>query len=142
MIDDHDIETIAAAFNQLRPDWPVSSLRTFIAKNLATRAKRDVVVALAWVACEPNTATPARVLEAGPWWKAAGVTGELTRRHPTPWSACHNCGRVYASGRGGYGAVVLGACCDNPTQRPAPSTDVTAHAQRAREAMRATNQGE
>lgn len=116
MIDDHDIERIAAAMNQLRPDWPVNSLRTFIAKNLATRARRDVAVALAWVACESNTASPARVLENGPWWKAAGVTGELTPRHVRREDACGTCGREYADG-----------CCDEPVPyRPIP-TDPAAY---------------
>jgi len=125
MIDEHDIERIAAAMNQLRPDWPTPSLRTFITKNLATRARRDVCVALAWIACEPNTATPARVLEAGPWWKAAGVTGELTRRHPSAADACHTCGRTYT-----------GSCCDQPTQRPTPAVDYHAHADTARQLLR------
>jgi len=112
MIDDHDIERLAAALNQLRPDWPTTSLRTFIAKNLATRAKRDVAVALTWVACEPNTASPARVLENGPWWKAAGVTGELTARHPTPSTACRTCG--------GNTNTCHARGCDNPNTRPLP----------------------
>lgn len=78
----HEIERIAAAMNQLRPDWPTSSLRTLITKSLADRPRRDVAVALAWIACESGTATPARVLEAGPWWKAAAVeTGASGHHH-------------------------------------------------------------
>jgi hypothetical protein len=93
-MNEHEIERIAAAMNQLRPDWPVKSLRTLLSKpQLANRARRDVTVALAWVACEKDTATPARVLEAGPWWKAAGVEGTLVSRHPRPEDACGTCGR-------------------------------------------------
>src|SRR5690606_24893959 len=33
---------------------------------------RDVAVAMAWVAADPESKTPARVLEAGPWWAATG----------------------------------------------------------------------
>lgn len=80
-MNEHEIERLAAAANALRPDWPAASLRTFIAKNLADRPRRDVAVALAWVACEANTAKPARVLEAGPWWRAAAVEGDVTTSH-------------------------------------------------------------
>lgn len=80
---DHEIERIAAAINRLRPDWPKTSLETLLRKpELRNRPRRDVAVALAWVACEAQTVTPARVLEAGPWWKAAGVEGQAARREP------------------------------------------------------------
>ncbi len=93
-MNEHETERIAAAMHQLRPDWPVSSLRTLIAKKLADRPRRDVAVALAWVACEPNSATPARVLEAGPWWRAAAVEGQANRREPyDPAKFCGTCGK-------------------------------------------------
>lgn len=63
-----ETERLAASINALRPDWPVASLSTFIAGQLANRAYRDAALALAWVATDPDTRTPARVLEAGPWW--------------------------------------------------------------------------
>lgn len=112
--------------NQLRPDWPVKSLRTLLSKpELASRARRDVTVALAWVACETATATPARVLENGPWWKAAGATGSVTRRHPTPLTACQNCGHEWALD-----------CCERPIRRGdrthAPAADIEAQAAAAR----------
>lgn len=99
-MNEHEIDRIASAFHVLRPDWPHTSLRTFIAKNLATRPRRDVCVALAWVACESNTATPARVLEAGPWWKAAAIegsgptaphTGRTVGRDADPREVCGIC---------------------------------------------------
>lgn len=70
MLSQVEAHRLAGAINQLRPEWPLASLSTFIHKNLAARAYRDAAVALTWVACDPQTLTPARVLEAGPWWKA------------------------------------------------------------------------
>lgn len=66
------IVRIAAAANSLRPDWPSSSIVTLLTKNLAERAYRDVAVAMAWVATDPESKTPARILEQGPWWLATG----------------------------------------------------------------------
>lgn len=80
-MNEHEIDRLASTFHVLRPDWPHGSLRTFIAKNLGNRPRRDVAVALAWIACESNTATPARVLGAGPWWRAAAVEGDVTTTH-------------------------------------------------------------
>lgn len=81
-MNEHEIDRIAAAANQLRPDWPLASVRTLLRKpELANRPRRDVAVALAWIACETNTATPARILEAGPWWKAATTDGSTTHHH-------------------------------------------------------------
>lgn len=93
-MNEHEIERIAAAVNQLRPDWPTASLRTFIAKNLADRPRRDVAVAFAWVACEANTVKPARVLEAGPWWKAATVEGGHQVEPFDPTVVCGICGQL------------------------------------------------
>lgn len=126
-MNDHEIERIAAAMNQLRPDWPARSLQTLLSKPvLASRARRDVTVALAWVACESGTSTPARVLENGPWWRAAAVEGTLTRRHPKPDEACLTCGRDYGP-----------TCCDRPTNRRQPSNP-TAGAARVRAALHPT----
>lgn len=82
-MNEHEIERIAAAMNQLRPDWPTRSLKTLLSgPKLADRPRRDVTVALAWVACESGTATPARVLEAGPWWRAATIEGNHNAHEP------------------------------------------------------------
>lgn len=89
-----EIDRIAAAMNCLRPDWPVASLRTLLSRpDLARRGRRDVAVALTWVACESATTTPARVVEAGPWWRAAGVEGDVTHGPPRTAEACEVCGR-------------------------------------------------
>jgi hypothetical protein len=97
-MDDHEAQRIAHAMHAARPDWPASSLLTLIRKKLIDRPRRDVFVALAWVASEPNSATPARVLEAGPWWRAAGVEGNSTNR-PDPWepnTICTTCSQLEA----------------------------------------------
>lgn len=69
-MNDNETQRIAAAINALRPDWPTQSLATLITSKLGTRTRRDVAVALTWVACDSATRSPARVLEAGPWWNA------------------------------------------------------------------------
>src|SRR5689334_1162705 len=79
-MNDHEAHRIAAAMHELRPDWPASSILTLIRKNLIDKPRRDVTVALSWIACEANSHTPARVLEAGPWWRAAGIEGTVTKR--------------------------------------------------------------
>lgn len=61
---------LAAAVNVLRPDWPTASLTTYLAAHIH-RPLRDVAVALVWVASDPDTKTPKRMDEAGPWWGAA-----------------------------------------------------------------------
>lgn len=121
-MNEHEEERIAAALNQLRPDWPIKQLRTLLADSrIASRARRDVTVALAWVACESGSSTPYRVLESGPWWRAAGIEGTLTRRHPTPATACRTCGRDYGPN-----------CCDRPTDRPEPTADYATWAAQVR----------
>jgi hypothetical protein len=83
-MNDHEAQRIADALHAARPDWPARSLLTLIRKHLIDRPRRDVFVALAWVASEPASHTPARVLESGPWWRAAGVEGTVANR-PEPW---------------------------------------------------------
>ena len=66
-----EIERLAGAVSMLRPDWPAGSVKRFIMlrPELANRPLRDLALALAWVALDPTSTTPARVLEAGPWWQ-------------------------------------------------------------------------
>ena len=92
----HEIERIADAMHHLRPDWPAKQLRTLLSSpQLSDRPRRDVCVALAWVACESGTANPYRVLEAGPWWRAAAVDGVTTAGpdKTTPDQRCGICGK-------------------------------------------------
>ncbi|MDK9341370.1 hypothetical protein [Propionibacterium freudenreichii] len=65
-----EIDRLATAIHALRPDWPMTALRTFISVNLTGYAYQDAAVAMAHVACDPATKTPARVLASGPWWQA------------------------------------------------------------------------
>lgn len=63
---------IACAIAILRPDWDARSLQTFLTddrNHIARRPYQDAAAALTFVACDPTSKTPARVLEAGPWWK-------------------------------------------------------------------------
>lgn len=90
-MNEHEIARIAAAIHELRPDWPASSLRTIITTHLADKPRRDVCVALAWVACEAGTSTPKRVLEQGPWWRAAGVDSAPARQTYDAADMCSVC---------------------------------------------------
>lgn len=81
---------LAAAVNQLRPDWPVASLTTWLEIHMTDRPYRDAAVVLAWVACDAATETPARALEAGPWWKAATPTASPPQR-ATSGPVCRVC---------------------------------------------------
>jgi hypothetical protein len=96
-MNDNEKTRIAAAINQLRPDWPAASLRTLLDRPAITnRPRRDVAVALAWIACETDSKTPARVLESGPWWQAVGVEGgvdggAITNGVLDPTGSCDTC---------------------------------------------------
>jgi len=70
---DNQIERLAAMTNAIRPEWPVRSLVTLLTKH-AARPYRDLAVALAWIATDAQTKTPARLAEAGPWWTATSMT--------------------------------------------------------------------
>ncbi len=86
MLTNDETHRLAAALNALRPDWPVKSLVTFIDANLRPRTYRETAVALTWVASDPQTETPKRVLENGPWWNAtraqAGTVSVIPTRCP------------------------------------------------------------
>jgi hypothetical protein len=93
-MNDNEKDRIAAATNALRPDWPTKSIRTLLdGPQLTNRSRRDVAVALAWVACDSASKTPARVLEAGPWWAATNTEDSPAIRPPKPSEACADCGR-------------------------------------------------
>lgn len=125
-----EADRIAAATNALRPDWPLASLRTLLRRpDLMRRPRRDVAVALAWVACDSKTATPARVVESGPWWKAAAIeSGESGPSHPKPTEACTTCGRRHST---------TPPCCDQPSRRHGKATPDAIRAARA--ALRGDN---
>lgn len=102
MLNRTEVERLAAMAHELRPDWPIASLCTFLNRDHAHRAYRDVAVALVWVATDPKTLTPARMNELGPWWQAlasaAGVTSIDTvpgrteaRCDEHPWARATPC---------------------------------------------------
>lgn len=96
----NQISRLAHSLNELRPDWPISSLTTWLSRNLANRAFRDAAVACTWVAVDLKSDGTwasdklARVLEAGPWWRAAagGEQGKVAHRNPTRDTQCRRCG--------------------------------------------------
>lgn len=69
-----ELARLAAMAHALRPEWPAQSVKTYL-HAFAGSAFRDVAVALAWVACDPTSATPARLAENGPWWQATRLPG-------------------------------------------------------------------
>lgn len=71
-----EADRLAIAVHALRPDWPAQSLRSFITNNLTDKNWSDAAVAFAWIATDPATKTPARVLEVGPWWSATAPRGQ------------------------------------------------------------------
>jgi len=87
MLTENEIDRITAAVSALRPDWPAKSLHTLIADKLAHRTRRDVAVALTWVACDSDTKSPGRVLENGPWWTGLGQEQRVPR-NPLPHEEC------------------------------------------------------
>lgn len=123
-MNDHEAQRIAAAANQLRPDWPTSSVLTLLRKNLMDRPRRDVAVALTWIACEPATSNPARVLESGPWWRAVAVEGTSPTTQGKRGPICVHCGheRPHCERRNSTDHAYEGPD-DWMRRRPAPGED-------------------
>lgn len=93
MLTRNEIERLALAIHGLRPDWPTASLFTFITKR-DTRPLLDLTIELAWVAQLPDTKSPARIDEDGPWKNAvrSGPANTTTMLEHIDWStACHEC---------------------------------------------------
>ena len=80
MADTNELARVAAAMSAVRPDWPQSSLFTFLTKNHADRPYRDLLIAAVAVASDETTQTPALLNQHGVWWQAAYVAG----KKPTP----------------------------------------------------------
>lgn len=90
-MNDDEIARLAALGNAIRPDWPIASLRTFIAKHLTSRGYGDTAVALTWIATKTNTQTPRLILEPGIWWQAALSDGDHAPRRE-PYDPSTHCG--------------------------------------------------
>jgi hypothetical protein len=80
MPDTNQIERIALAMHDLRPEWRVDSLRTFLTKNHADRPFADLAIAAIAVTLDERTQTPQLLNSHGPWWVAAYQAS----RTPTP----------------------------------------------------------
>jgi hypothetical protein len=80
MLTDTDLDRLTTAANALRPDWHHTDIRAYLAARHTHRQLAEIAVALAAVACDPDTRTPARLDLPGPWWGAtralAGWRGE------------------------------------------------------------------
>ena len=63
-----DAERIADTAVAIRPDWIRASIITLL-HEFRTRNVRDVHMAMVWIAYDPQTRTPARLRESGPWWQ-------------------------------------------------------------------------
>lgn len=88
---ENEAARLAAAINFLRPDWPAPSIRTLIVTRHRDRPLHDLAVALAYVATDCASRTPARINEPGPWWQvtAAPVNSPADRR------PCIRCSRPH-----------------------------------------------
>lgn len=86
MPDPTQIERIATAVNALRPEWPVRSLVTYLARSHADRPFADLAIAAVAVAVDERSVTPARVGEHGPWWVAAYTASKAAT--PTVGPGC------------------------------------------------------
>lgn len=91
-------QRLSSMANALRPDWPLKSLYTLLTDDevLVKRSYQDVACALAWVATDPETKTPARLSQPGPWW---GPTNASVTRPLASDKAhhCEKCGIVHTA---------------------------------------------
>lgn len=69
-----EAEQIASAISIIRPDWYQASLVALLGKH-QHRPARDVMLALAWIAYDPQTTSPGRINADGPWWGAGRLAG-------------------------------------------------------------------
>lgn len=145
-MNESETRRLAHATNELRPDWPVSSLTTFIRNNLANRPYRDAAVALAWVATDqsieggPASTTPKRVLENGPWWRAALIDGPPVAARPHPLKAGEDCPRHLGQPAANCGGCRADQLAEDKPPSPEPSWipgDTAAGARAVRDALRA-----
>lgn len=100
-----EIQRVAAAMHAVRPDWNPRSIATYLERNHASRAYRDLLIAGVCVAADTRTQTPKLLEQHGAWWVAAqAASGE--RAEPLRFPRCpepghtsypaHNCGACRA----------------------------------------------
>ena len=82
-----EAEQIATAVSVIRPDWLRTSLVTALGRlpeHYRIRPARDVHLALLWLAYDPDTKTPGRLGQEGPWWGVGSLAGPGTTRTAEP----------------------------------------------------------
>jgi hypothetical protein len=122
-VNDVEIQRLANAMNALRPDWKVSSLRTFLTNHFADRAYRDTAVAAAWIATDDKTNTPELLRQPGPWWNVgpAKPPGLVPRVGPEPGEErCQFAGHEHESARRCRLCAAERAAGDAPEPAAAP----------------------
>lgn len=126
MPDRDEIQRIAAAMHEARPDWPARSLTTFLERNLANKPYRDLLIAGITVASDPKTQTPHLLLEHGAWWAAAQAATGTSTMTAIPGPHDTHC-TVY--GHEGYRLPCAGCHAEEiaaaPTQLDTPVPAVT-----------------
>jgi len=120
MPDPAAIDRIAAAMNAIRPDWKVSSLRTFLTTHHGARPYRDLAIAAIAIATDSKTTTPMLLNQHGPWWAAAQVASGSSA--PIHYERCPQPGHT------SYSAANCGACeydalDDSPGRADTPSPE-------------------
>lgn len=111
MASPRELDRLASMAAVLRPDWPVRSVRSVLARpELARRPFADIAVALAVVATDPRSETPARVLQHGPWWAAAYLASAEPPSSAPVGPECHR--------HPGHAAGRCGQCTAEATPSP------------------------
>lgn len=124
-----EIQRAAATGHRLRPDWRADSLETFLGRHLADRPYRDVVIALAVIATDPDATTPDLLRRDGPWWTAAHVA----QRRPEPDGVTGAQSCAYHHGQ-------PAVCPECAADRRLVTNNPSMHAAVVRDAIRAARQ--
>jgi hypothetical protein len=83
-------QRLAGMGSALRPDWNIRSIYGLLTDDpgLIRRSYRDLATAAAACWTDPDTKTPKRLTEPGPWWAATATTSTpgpivaVTQRQP------------------------------------------------------------
>ena len=95
MITDNELSRLSDMAQALRPEWPARTTRAFLARSMRNRTYADLALALAAVCADPESTSPARVEQPGPWWQAAKAnTGRSSVPEVGPGRGVPACDRV------------------------------------------------
>ena len=81
----NEAERLAKVLNFLRPDWPTTSLKTWLMVNMSEYSWQDAATVAVNCVCDPATETPARILERGPWWNTIRPAMLSLEQSPPPY---------------------------------------------------------